>query len=130
MELAPAEIVSVTRSWAAPYPLVSTELPQATQPPDGPPNPEPSPEPRRVLSLRSDSRPPVVTIRASTPSGTTSTMFDAPPFMRIATSPLGFGTTNRIDDAPTFTWASVTCTSDRSTSNSPAPTLTVRDVGT
>ena len=57
-------------------------------------------------------------------------MFDAPPFMRIATSPLGFGTTNRIDEAPTLTRASVTRTSERSTSNSPAPTLIVRDVGT
>src|SRR5207244_11784833 len=101
-ELAPDEIVSVTRSWAAPYPLVSIELPQATQPPI------PPPEPRRVLSLRSESRPPVVAIRASTPSGTTSTMFDAPPFIRMATSPLGFGRENRIEDAPMLTRASDT----------------------
>src|SRR5207244_11206355 len=100
MELAPAEIVRVTRSWAEPYPLVSTALPHATQPP------VPPPEPSRVLSLRSESRPPVVAMRASTPSGTTMAMLDAPPFMRIATSPLGFGRTNRIDDAPMFTRAS------------------------
>ena len=44
----------------------------------------------------------VVAIRASMPSGTTITRFDAPPFMRTAMSPLGFGTTNRIDEAPTL----------------------------
>src|SRR6476620_8951862 len=94
MELTPAEIVTVTRSCADLYPLVSTELPQATHPP------VPPSEPRRVLSLRSDRSPPVVAIRASTPSGTTRVQLEAPPFMRIATSPLACGKTNRIEDAP------------------------------
>src|SRR5437868_15439168 len=113
MELAPAEIVRVTRSWAEPYPLVSTALPHATQPP------VPPPEPSGVLSLRSESRPPVVAMRASTPSGTTMAMLDAPPFMRIATSPLVFGRTNRIDDPPLVTRSAQTRPADRSTPHPP-----------
>ena len=82
------------------------------------------------MSLRSVSRPPVVEMRASTPSGTVMTMFDAPAFTRTGTSPDGLGSTSRSVDAPVLTPVSVTRTSERSTSNSPAPALKSSDVGT
>src|SRR5712692_3844625 len=58
------------------------------------------------------------------------TMFDAPVFTRTGTSPDGFGRTSRSVDAPVLARASVTRTSERSTSNSPAPALKSSDVGT
>src|SRR5207248_660378 len=86
--------------------------------------------PSRPLSLRRVRNPPLVEIRASTSGGTVTTMLEAPAFRRTPTSPVGFGRTMRAEDAPVFRRASVTRTSERSTSNSPAPAFISNDAGT
>ena len=111
IDVTPALIRTVTRSFALAYPVVS----------------EPT---KREFSMWVELRPPVVVMRASTPAGTSTTMLDAPALSVIGTSPVGCGSTNRTDAAPTEMRASVTFTSLASIVKSPAPASIVRDVGT